>query len=405
MNILFIADDFPPYNFGGAGISTSLLVKGLAKFHNCYVVTKESKLKKWYFHKVPVMAVLQKSESENKNIKEVMIFSLTTIRKVVQDFFTIRKFVKKYQIELVNFVATSYFSALQIAILSLLGKPIIVDVRDLSLFHTITFLNKYRSTPRKRTPTLKILFKVFMFFENVFFQVETGILKFLSKSSDSKIRYVALSNYIKREMVKFGYPKDRITVINNISEVNTANNQYKDKRYQITFAGRIESEKGIWTVISAWELIDDPLLQLLIIGEGSVLSQLKEYVSKKKINNVTFLGRLPNNQVLCHYLESKIILAPSVWPEPFGRFILESIATRTPLISTKVGGISEAVKNKQTGILIKPNNPKQLAHSIKELLNNKQLYNNIVNNLMLEDVKYKPKKIISERQSVYNLFN
>ena len=40
------------------------------------------------------------------------------------------------------------------------------------------------------------------------------------------------------------------------------------------------------------------------------------------------------------YLKSKIIIAPSVWPEPFGRFVLDSIATGTPVVSTATGGIS-----------------------------------------------------------------
>ena len=190
-------------------------------------------------------------------------------------------------------------------------------------------------------------------------------------TDEHKLVRESVRNYVKKEMVAFGYPRQSITVINNISEIENIKKLNRTKRNQITFAGRVESEKGIWTLVTAWEILAHPTLELLIIGDGSMLVQLKEYVSNKKISNIRFLGKLPNDQVLKHYLESKIIIAPSIWPEPFGRFILESIATKTPLITTRVGGIPEAVKNKQTGILIEPNDPYQLARSIKELLHNK----------------------------------
>lgn len=226
----------------------------------------------------------------------------------------------------------------------------------------------------------------------------------MTKSELFKIYYIALSNYIKTELTNHGYPKNKIKVIYNISELKPKGKTTVGRKNQMVFAGRIESEKGIWVVIKALELINNPLFHLLFIGEGSMLTELKEYVKNRNIKNVDFLGKITNKKVIENYKRSKIIIAPSIWPEPFGRFIQESIASNTPIITTRVGGIPEGIKNKENGILINPNNSKQLAEAVKELLQNKKLYNKIVKSLKEESDRYSPKKILTERLKIYTRF-
>lgn len=401
MNILFVADDFPPYSKGGAGISTSLIVKHMSKKHRCYVFTMKSKEAFYLFNKIPVFSVLYKAESQNRNTVEILLFGIKIIMKIIHDTIIILNFIRNNKIDLINIIATNYFSALQIIALSLLGKPVVVDVRDLYLFHTLSYLGKFRSHQPKKTITRKILFKSFIFIETIIFQLETRILKLMTKSGLFKIQYIALSNYIKNELIIHGYPKNRIKVIYNISESKTKAESFYHRENQIIYAGRIESEKGIWTAIKSWELVDEPLFRLVFIGEGSSLIELKEYVKNRQLNNVDFLGKISNEEVIKKYRKSKIIIAPSIWPEAFGRFIQESITSSTPLISTKVGGIPEGVRHRVTGLLIDPNAPKQLADAIKELITNKKLYERIVNNLEQESERYNPKKIINERLEIY----
>lgn len=150
MNILFITDDFPPFNKGGAGISTSLMVRHLSKKHQCYVLTMKCNKKQWYFHNSSVLAVLNNADSENTSVTEVVLFGIKNFIKIIHDFIIILKFLKNNKIDLINIVATNYFSALQIVAVSLMGKPVVVDVRDLSLIHTLSYLGKFRSSPRKK---------------------------------------------------------------------------------------------------------------------------------------------------------------------------------------------------------------------------------------------------------------
>ena len=138
-----------------------------------------------------------------------------------------------------------------------------------------------------------------------------------------------------------------------------------------------------------------------IIGEGSELEKIKEYIKKKNLNNIHILGKISNDKVLDLYSKSKIIIAPSIWPEPFGRFILESMATGTPLVTTNTGGTPEGIKNRETGMIVEPNHPEQISKAIKELLNNKNLYNKIVKNLRKEAKKYSSEVIGKKRIKLY----
>ena len=73
------------------------------------------------------------------------------------------------------------------------------------------------------------------------------------------------------------------------------------------------------------------------------------------------------------YSHTKIMLVPSIWPEPFGRVVMEAMANGIPVISSCVGGLPEVVGN--AGILIDDYmNPQKWVYEIKSLLQNPNLY-------------------------------
>jgi len=67
-----------------------------------------------------------------------------------------------------------------------------------------------------------------------------------------------------------------------------------------------------------------------------------------------------------------LFVLPSV-KEGLPYTILEAMAAQSPIIATKVGGVSEIIENNKTGILVEPKNPLQLAEKIIYLLENEGL--------------------------------
>jgi len=82
---------------------------------------------------------------------------------------------------------------------------------------------------------------------------------------------------------------------------------------------------------------------------------------------VAFLGERTDIPQLLQALD--ILLVPS-WEEPFGRVILEAMAAGTPVIATAVGGPSEIIVDRETGLLLRPKDPSLWAEAVVELLVN-----------------------------------
>jgi hypothetical protein len=84
---------------------------------------------------------------------------------------------------------------------------------------------------------------------------------------------------------------------------------------------------------------------------------------------VQLLGRLPQPQVDRWLQRADIFVAPSLY-ESFGLIFPEAMRWGTPVIGTRVGGIPEIVTDGETGLLVEPQQPHELAQAIVRLLTN-----------------------------------
>lgn len=143
----------------------------------------------------------------------------------------------------------------------------------------------------------------------------------------------------------------------------------KEKRYrkQIIFAGRLSKEKGTLTLIEvAKQLPDD--IHLLILGSGPEEDEIKKLAQTKQ--NVHFLGYQEREKVIELIRGSDVMIQPSL-VEGISSAILESMACKTPIIATKVGGNKEILEHNKTGILLEPDT-KKILEEIIDLVENKE---------------------------------
>jgi glycosyltransferase involved in cell wall biosynthesis len=406
LNILYITEYFPPYIVGGAEISTSLEVKEVSKYHNCYILTGNFQKMPWLFESSKVFPFLKRYEIKEKNLTNIIKSEVKYYLNIYINKKILLNLIDEKKIDVIHIIPTGYyaFPMLKSALDS--NKPLIVDNEDGNLacpivfngkckkkfsfgFQCIKCVNEYHSIDLGFLNFLKIIFSTY---ESLRFKIMKNILiKKISKNN--RVIIVSLSNYVKNQLIEAGYPQNKLVVIRDICDFEILDNKICKRENKIFFAGSLRKSKGIWDAIKAFELLNDKDLYFDIAGDGVEMDLIKKYISDKKIKNINLLGRIDHNQLLKLYLKSKIIIAPSVWPEPLGRFTLESIVTRTPLISTKTGGIPEIIRDQETGLLVEPNNPQQLAEAIKELLTNKKLYEKISKNLPKEVEKYSPEVI------------
>ena len=414
MNILYISEYFPPFDKGGAEISTSLIIKYFSKYSNCYVLTEKYQKKPWRSNGSTVYPILKRIHMEQRSFVNIFRYGINIIIAPVINILRIVNFIKNNDIDIIHFIPTAYYYSILVIAAILVKKPFIIDVRGYSLICPVSFTSKFckdnnyikhnynclRTSYIVSNKFLKTISPLIALYEYMVFYSHITLFKLVLRLP-VKYKIIPNSKFVRNMLTKNGYPEDKMQIIFNIINIKAAVKKRPSKKYRIIYAGQLERSKGVWDVIFAFNLLNNKKLSLVIAGSGKEMDSIVKYIKEKKISNIQILGKLPNEAIQDLYRESKIVVSPSDFPEPFGRFILESMAAETPLITTNVGGTPEGVKNRETGILLEPNDPVKLAEEIKDLLNNKKIYQNITNNLKKEINKYGPEVIGRQRLELY----
>jgi D-inositol-3-phosphate glycosyltransferase len=152
---------------------------------------------------------------------------------------------------------------------------------------------------------------------------------------------------------------------------------YRDERI-ILFVGRIEPLKGIDILINAVaQLGDESDFHVLIVGgdrrSRQQVSHLQELASNLGIGErVCFLGAVDHEQLPLYYNAADVCVVPSYY-ESFGLVALEAMACGTPVVASRVGGLTGTVRDGETGYLISWRCPEPFAERLELLLGNEAL--------------------------------
>lgn len=139
---------------------------------------------------------------------------------------------------------------------------------------------------------------------------------------------------------------------------------------ELLFLGRLEYEKGVHDAIAALPRIrrTHPGTTLTIAGEGTQEEWLVEQARKHKVLKATrFLGHLERAELLAALHRADAAVLPSHY-EPFGLVALEAAAAGTPLVTSNIGGLGEAVIDGQTGVSFPPRDVAALAAAVRSVL-------------------------------------
>jgi len=138
----------------------------------------------------------------------------------------------------------------------------------------------------------------------------------------------------------------------------------------LLFLSRVEIEKGIIIAINTFKILKQqyPLLKFKITGDGKALDKSKEYVKNNNIKDVEFTGELSDIYLTDAFNSGDIYIFPS-YAEGMPTSVLEAMAFGLPVITRKVGGLTDFFENDKMGYITESLEPKDFAFEIKKLIN------------------------------------
>ncbi|HME57469.1 MAG TPA: glycosyltransferase family 4 protein, partial [Terracidiphilus sp.] len=164
--------------------------------------------------------------------------------------------------------------------------------------------------------------------------------------------YIAVSDFEREMLVSGGLPAGKVVVKPNFVNVDSFNGN-SNKEDLALYVGRLAPEKGIGTLLSAWNS-EKIQMRLKIIGDGPMANEVRAYASRN--HNIEYLGSQPSDAVYREMAKAKYLVFPSQWYETFGRTVVEAFSQGTPVLAADLGCMRELVEEGVTGFCFLPGN-------------------------------------------------
>ena len=190
--------------------------------------------------------------------------------------------------------------------------------------------------------------------------------------------YVVGSHYMKEHIIEHGFNGDKINVLPlySTSPIKTFGTLRKD----FLFAGQLVRGKGLDILLNSFKRVNTTH-KLIICGSGKQKSELQSLSRKLGVSDrVEWKGNVTSAALRELYAKVICVIMPSREPETFGLTGLEAMSAGTPVIASKVGGISEWLDDGITGLLVPSCNIIDLAKAM-QMMNDNEIMRDSMGNI------------------------
>ncbi len=147
----------------------------------------------------------------------------------------------------------------------------------------------------------------------------------------------------------------------------------------LLYVGRLVADKGVHTAIEALGRLAETSAfdgRLTIVGDGEpeYETHLRKLVDQYRLQGrVTFAGPQPQTAIPAFYAQADVLLFTSIWPEPFGRVLVEAMAAGVAVVGSAVGGAAEIMTDNHNALTFAPDDAGQLAAQLLRLADSPEL--------------------------------
>ncbi|MGN6446090.1 glycosyltransferase family 4 protein [Amnibacterium sp.] len=195
-------------------------------------------------------------------------------------------------------------------------------------------------------------------------------------------RFIAVSQFTRRQWIEAGVPGDRIEVIHNAlppgrypfggaDELRAARTSLglPIEGRVITFYGRFTEEKGLPTVLEAFRRLERDDVTLLLAGfypPEMDSDQTRRQIARLDQRRVRVVP--PSTDVIPFLHAADVVVSPSWVEEAFGRTIVEGMSTGRPVIGARVGAVPELLEGGMERLLVPPRDADALLQVLSDVL-------------------------------------
>jgi glycosyltransferase involved in cell wall biosynthesis len=188
---------------------------------------------------------------------------------------------------------------------------------------------------------------------------------------------IVTSHELKRHIANVvSDQQDLVRIPNPIGDISKIS-QYVEGVAQapqptLLIIGMLNENKGqleFLKAVTRW-LQSNPEVRILFAGRGKrIAGRMKSLIQEHGWGKrVRLLGYRPRQSLFEEIAKSTLVVAPTVWNEPFGRVPLEAAACRKAIVAFGVGGLNESIVHGKTGMIVKPGDYQGLFAAIEELI-------------------------------------
>ena len=178
-------------------------------------------------------------------------------------------------------------------------------------------------------------------------------------------RFVSPSRFLRDKLLEFGFDPGRVSVVPNGIRLDEGLPRAAAPGHGFLFAGRLSREKGVATLIEATARTEG--LRLTIAGTGPEEEPLRRLARERAGDRIEFLGHLDREVLLARVRAARAVVMPSQWYENAPLAALEALASGTPVVATRLGGLPEIVRDGECGLVVPPGDPDALAAAMARL--------------------------------------
>ncbi|OHA91150.1 MAG: hypothetical protein A2758_01580 [Candidatus Zambryskibacteria bacterium RIFCSPHIGHO2_01_FULL_49_18] len=330
MKVVILQDDFPPESFGGAGISTYELAKGVQEAgHEVYVITAGRANEESEYNGLKVFKVDSKYHERWRAY--LSLYNPRAVRRV-------EEILKEIKPDIVHANNIHFFLSYHSLRIAKKYARVVVTLRDaMSFSFGKLATEKYQKNFDAR-------------------------LTWLDQLKQANKRWNPLRNFIIRRYLKSA---DKIFAVsealrlaleqNGIKGIEVMHTGLDTREYQWTptgtgkvlfFAGRLSDAKG-----------------------AKVVRNLMQKLPEAKLVTAGATGHWLNREEMKKaYAASSVVLVPSICFDALPRTVLEAMALGKPVVATCYGGAKEAVIDGVTGFVVNPFDTGRMAEKVLEIL-------------------------------------